>query len=49
MTSQELILKIASDMNKAPKQMQKYINALEEHMIDDVEIMKDLTVKQLGL
>ena len=23
--------------------MQKYINALEEHMIDDVEIMKDLT------
>ena len=40
MTSRELILQIAAEMNKTPEQMQKFISALEDNMIDSVDSMK---------
>lgn len=43
MTSRELILQIATEMNRTPEQMEKFINSLEDNMLDTVESMKELS------
>ena len=42
-TSRDLILQIATEMNRTPEQMEKFINSLEENMLDTVESMKELS------
>ena len=43
MATKDLILSIATEMNKTPEQMQKFISALEENMVDTVQDLRDLT------
>ena len=43
MSSRELILSIATEMNRTAEQMQKYIDSLEDNMLDTVESMKELS------
>ena len=43
MTSRDLVLQIATEMNRRPEQMEKFISALEDNMIDTVQAMKELS------
>ena len=43
MSSRNLILLIAAEMNRKPEQMEKFITELEDNMIDTVENMQELT------
>ena len=43
MTSRDFILQIATEMNRTPEQMKKFINLLEDNMIDTVESLKELS------
>ena len=40
-SSRSLILSIATEMNKTPDQMEKFITALEDNFIDNVGAMKE--------
>ena len=51
-SSRDLILVIATEMNRTPEQMEKFIASLEENMLDTVESLRDLSdqdYKDLGL
>ena len=43
MTSRDLILQIATEMNRTPEQMEKFISSLEDNMLDTAESMKELS------
>ena len=43
MTSRDFILQIATAMNKRPEQMEKFISALEDNMIESAQDMKGLS------
>ena len=43
MTSRDLILSIATEMNRTPEQMEKFITSLEDNMLDTVESLKELS------
>ena len=43
MTSRDFILQIATEMNKRPEQMEKFISALEDSMVETVQVMKELS------
>jgi len=36
-SSRDLILSVAQEMNRTPEQMEKFITALEDNMLDTVE------------
>lgn len=42
-SSRTLILSIATEMNKTPQQMERFITVLEDNFLDTVESLKDLT------
>ena len=42
-SSRNLILSIATEMNKTPDQMERFITVLEDNFLDSVESLKDLT------
>jgi len=51
MSSRDLILAVAVEMNRTAAQMEKFITALEDNMIDTGESMKELSdqdYKDLG-
>ena len=43
MTSRDLILQVANEMKRTPEQMEKFINSLEDNMIDTAESLKELS------
>ena len=50
-SSRDLILAIATEMNRTPEQMEKFIASLEGEMLDTVDSLRDLSdqdFKDLG-
>ena len=50
-SSRDLILAIATEMNRTPEQMEEFIASLEGEMLDTVDSLRDLTrqdFKDLG-
>ena len=43
MTSRDLILQVAIEMKKTPEQMERFINSLEENMLDMAESLKEVS------
>ena len=43
MTSRDLILQVGTEMKRTPEQMEKFINSLEDNMIDTAESLKELS------
>ena len=42
-SSRDLILGIATEMNRTPEQMEKFIASLEGEMLDTVDSLRDLS------
>ena len=42
-SSRDLILAIATEMNRTPEQMEKFIASLEGEMLDTVDSLRDLS------
>jgi len=47
MSSKDFLLQVAKDMGKKPEDFQKYLDILEENMIDTVESLGQLTEEEL--
>ena len=43
MTSRDFILQVAIEMKKTPEQMERFINSLEENMLDTAESLKEVS------
>jgi hypothetical protein len=46
MSSKDFLLQVAKEMGKKPEDFQKYIDILEENMIDTVESLRQLTEEE---
>ena len=43
MTSRNLILQVATEMNRTPEQVEKFISLLEDNWLSTAESLKDLS------